>query len=236
MSGILQIVATPIGNIQDISLRAAKTLLTAEIIACEDTRKTGILLKEIAKLFSGYTETVKPRLLSYYDQTEISRSPEIIDLLKAGKNVALVSDAGTPTISDPGFKLVRAAIEEGITVKTFPGPSAVIAALSVSGLPTDRFFYVGYPPKKEGHRKEFWETLKKAGEELQTTIILYEAPHRILGTIDEMTTVFGEAQFVVMARELTKIYEETRRGTLLEMKNHFEKTEPKGEFVILFHL
>lgn len=231
--GILYIVATPIGNISDISLRAARTLLTAEIIACEDTRKTGILLKEIAKLFSGYTEHAKPKLLSYYDQTEMQKTPEIVELLLAEKDIVLVSDAGTPTISDPGFKLVRECIAQGIEVKAIPGSSAAVAALSVSGLPTDRFFFVGYPPKKDGHRQEFWIDLKKAKEELKTTLILYEAPHRIIQTIDEMIEVFGKDCHVVFARELTKIYEETVRGQLEAVKQHFTKNEPKGEFVVL---
>lgn len=231
--GILYVVATPIGNISDISLRAARTLLTADVIACEDTRKTGILLKEIEKLFSGYTERVKPKLLSYYDQTELQKAPEIIELLLAGKDVVLVSDAGTPTISDPGFKLIRECVAKGIEVKAIPGPSAAITALSVSGLPTDRFFFVGYPPKKDGHRMEFWNELKKAKEELKTTLILYEAPHRIIQMIDEMIGVFGKDHYVVFARELTKIYEETLRGSLEEILQHFAKTEPKGEFVIL---
>lgn len=232
--GNLYVVATPIGNMQDISLRAARTLLTAEIIACEDTRKTGILLSGIAKLFSGYEEKTKPYLISYYDQKELERIPEILALLKGGKDIVLVSDAGTPTISDPGFKLVRACVEEGIVVRTIPGPSAVVAALSISALPTDRFFFVGYPPKKDSHRKEFWETLKKAKEDLKTTIIFYEAPHRIQKTIAEMISVFGQEQSMVFCRELTKVYEETLRGTLLEMKDHFQKVEPKGEFVGLF--
>jgi 16S rRNA (cytidine1402-2'-O)-methyltransferase len=233
MSGILQIVATPIGNVQDISLRSARALLTAEIIACEDTRKTGILLKEVAKLFSGFQETVKPYLISYYDQTELQRIPEIVALLKSGKDIVLVSDAGTPTISDPGFKLVRECIAQGISVTPFPGPSAVIAALSISGLPTDRFLFVGYPPKKEGHRKDFWETMKKTKEELKTTLIFYEAPHRIIQTIEEMQKVWGEEQYVVLARELTKTYEEVLRGSLKEMQDHFQTKEPLGEFVIL---
>lgn len=229
--GNLYVVATPIGNIQDISLRAARTLLTAEIIACEDTRKTGILLSEIAKLFDGYEEKTKPYLISYYDQKELQRIPEMLSLLKGGKDIALVSDAGTPTISDPGFKLVRECIQEGITVKTIPGPAAVISALSIAGLPTDRFFFVGYPPKKESHRQKFWQELQKAKTDLKTTIIFYEAPHRILQTIDEMTTVFGEEQYMVFARELTKIYEETVRGSLRQIKEHFVKNEPRGEFV-----
>ena len=214
-------------------MRAAKTLLTADIIACEDTRKTGILLKEIAKLFSGYQETHKPYLISYYDQTELQKMPEILELLQNGKDVVLVSDAGTPTISDPGFKLVREAVAKGIPVKTIPGPSAVVAALSVSGLPTDRFLFVGYPPKKDANRQKFWRELKKAKEDLSTTVVLYEAPHRILQTIDEMIQIFGTDQYVVLARELTKIYEETLHKSLQEMKEHFTKSEPKGEFVIL---
>lgn len=231
--GILYIVATPIGNIQDIGLRAARTLLTADIIACEDTRKTGILLSAIAKLFSGYQERTKPRLISYYDQKELQKMPEILEILQAGKDVVLVSDAGTPTISDPGFKLVRECVQQGVIVQTIPGPSAVTASLSISGLPTDRFLFVGYPPKKEGNRKKFWEEIKHAKESLQTTIILYEAPHRILQTIGEMIEVFGNTQYVVVARELTKMYEEVQRGDLQEMKKHFTTTLPKGEFVVL---
>ncbi|HSD98401.1 MAG TPA: 16S rRNA (cytidine(1402)-2'-O)-methyltransferase [Patescibacteria group bacterium] len=231
--GTLYIVATPIGNISDISLRAARTLLTADIIACEDTRKTGILLKEVAKLFSGYQETAKPYLISYYDQTELQKMPEIIELLVSGKDIVLVSDAGTPTISDPGFKLVRECAEKGIPIKTIPGPSAVVAALSVSGLPTDRFLFVGYPPKKDSNRQKFWRQLHEAKETLQTTIILYEAPHRILQTLDEMISTWGESQYIVVSRELTKIYEETRRGSLIDLKQHFQTNEPRGEFVIL---
>ncbi len=233
MNGTLLIVATPIGNLQDISLRAARTLLTAKIIACEDTRRTGILLKEISKLFSGYQEEIKPRLLSFYDQVEMQKIPEIIEILKTGTDVVLVSDAGTPGISDPGFKLIRACIAAGIRVESLPGPSSVITALVVSGLPTDKFFFVGYPPKKEGHRKEFWKSLKNV--DMKTTVILFEAPHRILGTIEEMTEVFGEEKEVVFARELTKIYEEVLHLTLDKAKQHFTKTPPKGEFVILFH-
>lgn len=233
MQGTLYIVATPIGNIQDISFRAAKSLLTVEIIACEDTRKTGILLKEIAKLFSGYKETVKPRLISFYEEVEKGKMQEIVELLQAGKDMVLVSDAGTPAISDPGFKLVRECIAKGIKVRSIPGPSATIAALSVSGLPTDRFLFVGYPPKKEGHRKDFWEELLKIKKELRTTIILYEAPHRIVGTLDEMIEIFGIKQQIVIARELTKTYEEVRRESLQEAKEHFVQTEPKGEFVLL---
>ncbi len=232
--GTLYVVATPIGNISDISLRAARTLLTAEVIVCEDTRKTGILLKEVAKLFSGYQETVKPHLFSYYDQTEVQKMPEILELLEHGKDVVLVSDAGTPTISDPGFKLVRECAAKGIRIVAIPGPSAAVAALSVSGLPTDRFFFVGYPPKKDNHRMAFWQELQNAKQDMHTTIIFYEAPHRIQKTLEEMSSIFGKDQYVVLSRELTKLYEETLRGSLEKLIAHFAKIEPRGEFVVLF--
>lgn len=233
--GTLLIVSTPIGNLQDISLRAARTLLTARIIACEDTRRTGILLKEITKLFSGYQEDVKPRLISYYDQVEMQKIPEILEILKTGTDVVLVSDAGTPGISDPGFKLIRECIIRGIKVEAIPGPSSIITALVVSGLPTDKFFFVGYPPKKEGHRKAYWQSLKKSDEIMKSTIIFFEAPHRVIGTIEEMIEVWGEEKDIVFARELTKMYEEVLPFTLKEALHHFTSNPPKGEFVILFH-
>lgn len=229
----LFIVATPIGNLQDISLRAGRLLLTAEVIACEDTRRTGILLSEVAKVFSGYQETRKPKLLSYYDQVELQRIPEIVAILESGTDVVLVSDAGTPAISDPGFKLVRECIAQGIRVESIPGPSSVISALVVSGLPTDKFLFLGYPPKKEGHRMEFWKNLQEIQKVVKTTIIFFEAPHRIKGTLSEMTEVLGKDQRVVLCRELTKIHEEVLRGSLEELQNHFKTKEPKGEFVVL---
>ncbi|HEX7042150.1 MAG TPA: 16S rRNA (cytidine(1402)-2'-O)-methyltransferase [Patescibacteria group bacterium] len=234
--GTLLIVSTPIGNLQDISLRAARTLLTSSVIACEDTRRTGILLKEISKLFSGFHEEIKPKLISYYDQVEIQKIPEIVEILNTGTDVVLVSDAGTPGISDPGFKLIRECIKKEIKVEAIPGPSSVITSLVVSGLPTDKFFFLGYPPKKEGHRNEFWKNIVNVNSEIKTTFILFEAPHRIIGTIDEMINIFGEEFEVVFARELTKIYEEVLRFSLRKAKDHFSKIPPKGEFVILFNM
>ncbi len=236
MNGTLSIVATPIGNLQDISLRATKTLLTADIIACEDTRKTGLLLQEITKNLSVRPNVKKPRLISFYDQVEAEKTSEIIEFLQVGMHVALVSDAGTPTISDPGFKLVRAVIEAGLKVESVPGPSAVITALSVAGLPTDKFLFVGYPPKKDGHRKEFYQQLVTMGQTMKFTVILYEAPHRIKQTLDELAEVFGNAQHIVIARELTKIYEEVLRDSLENVQKHFSTHEPKGEFVLLFSI
>lgn len=234
--GTLYIVATPIGNLEDISLRAARTLLTVPVVACEDTRRAGILLSEIAKLFSGYQEVKKPKLISFYDEVEEKKVPEIVAILESGLDVALISDAGTPGISDPGYKLIRECIARNIALDALPGPSAVITSLVVSGLPTDKFLFLGYPPKKEGHRNEFWEKIKESGKLFKTTVILYEAPHRIKGTIEEMIVHFGKDQKVVFARELTKTYEEVLRDSLENLQTHFEKNEPRGEFVILLQV
>lgn len=226
--GILYIVATPIGNLQDITLRAIKILQSVDVIACEDTRKTGILLSRVLP-----ADALKPRLVSYYEQNELQRIPEIISALKDNLNIALVSDAGTPTISDPGFKLVRECIREGIRVESLPGPSSVITALTVSGLPTDKFLFVGYPPKKPGHRKTLFENLTKLP--VKTTIILFESPHHLIRTLEGMKEVFGDIDIVV-CRELTKIYEEIRREKISGSMEHFTKTIPKGEFVMLLHV
>ena len=226
--GILYIIATPIGNLEDITLRAIKILKTVDAIACEDTRKTGMLLSRILP-----EDINKPRLISYYEQNELQRIPEVINALKDGLNIALVSDAGTPTISDPGFKLVRECIREGIRVESIPGPSSVISSLVTSGLPTDKFLFVGYPPKKPGHRKTLFENLTKLP--IKTTIIFFEGPHHLLRTLSEMKEVFGDID-IVICRELTKIYEEIQRSKISSSIDHFTKTNLKGEFVILFHL
>ncbi len=228
--GNLYIVATPIGNLQDITLRAIEVLKTADAIACEDTRKTGMLLSRILSV-----DINKPRLISYYEQNELQRIPEIISALKNGLNIALVSDAGTPTVSDPGFKLVREAIKEGIKVESIPGPSSVITALTVSGLPTDKFLFVGYPPRKPGHRKTLFHNIASMIRIIKVTIIIFEAPHKLLRTLNEMQNEFGDIG-IVICRELTKIYEEIRREKISESLIHFENTAPKGEFVILFNI
>lgn len=231
--GILYIVATPIGNLQDITLRAIKILQSVDVIACEDTRKTGILLQKIAsENLQGHALEKKPCLVSYYEQNELQRIPEVIAAIKDGLNIALVSDAGTPTVSDPGFKLVRECIKEGIKVESIPGPSSVITALTVSGLPTDKFLFVGYPPKKTGHRKSFFENLGKLP--IKTTIIFFEGPHRLIRTLEGIMEAFGDVE-IVICRELTKIYEEIRREKISKSLEHFTKTLPKGEFVILLN-
>lgn len=234
--GTLYIVATPIGNLQDISIRALRTLFNVAIIACEDTRRTGLLLQKLVDEFGESKEDQKrPMLLSYYEQIEAQRIPEIIGYLTEGHDVALISDAGTPLISDPGFKLVRECLQQNIKVESVPGASSVLTALTSSGLPTDKFTFVGYPPHKSGHRMTFYENIKKAQESLKTTVILFEAPHKLKTTLEELKTVFGDIE-IVITRELTKIHEEIKSGKISDLQTHFKKTTPKGEFVLLFHL
>jgi 16S rRNA (cytidine1402-2'-O)-methyltransferase len=229
--GTLYIISTPIGNLDDISYRAAKTLFEVNVIACEDTRRTGMLLSH----FVNSENQQKPQLISYYEQNELQRILEIISLLISGLDVALVSDAGTPAISDPGFKLIREAIRQKIKVVSIPGASSVITALTTSGLPTDKFTFAGYPPRKPGHRKTFFENIKKSQEFLKTTVILFEAPHKIVKTLTEMQEIFGDID-VVLARELTKMHEEVRKEKISASLLHFKKKSPKGEFVLLFNL
>jgi len=233
--GMLYLVPTPIGNLADITLRSLRTLFDVDVIACEDTRRTGLLLEKLLTEFSpNPADKRKPQLLSYYDQVEVQRIPQVVSLLKSGKNVALVSDAGTPAISDPGFKLVRECIKENIKVESLPGASSVLTALTVSGLPTDKFLFVGYPPHKPGHRLDFFKNIKTSLESIKSTVIFFEAPHKLLTTLSDLQSVFSDIEIVV-CRELTKIHEEVRREKISDSLNHFKKTPPKGEFVILFH-
>jgi len=220
--GILYLVSTPIGNLEDITLRAKRVLSEVDVVACEDTRKTGLLLKRL--------DISKPKLLSYYEENELRRIPEIINLLKEEKNVALVSNAGTPTISDPGFKLVRECIKEDIKVEAIPGSSAILTALVSSGLPTDKFLFLGYLPKKEGKKKKILSSLP-----LKTTIIFFESPHRLLKSLEDLKDSFGDIE-IVICRELTKIHEEIRREKISKAITYFEKERLKGEFTLLFNI
>ncbi|MBI2442780.1 MAG: 16S rRNA (cytidine(1402)-2'-O)-methyltransferase [Candidatus Levybacteria bacterium] len=248
--GILYIVATPIGNLDDITIRAVRILLTVDAIVCEDTRKTGLLLKIIRDKYAemcsdndmynrlmhythAQTKNYHQKLISYYEQNEMQRIPGIMNALKNGLSIALVSDGGTPTISDPGFKLVREAIKEGIRVESIPGPTSAISALVSSGLPTDKFLFLGYPPRKAGHRKTFFENIKHSQKYIKATRILFEAPHKLVKTLEEMREVFGDME-IVIGRELTKVHEEIRRETISSALEHFTKKEPRGEIVILF--
>ena len=234
--GTLYLVPTPIGNLADITLRSLRTLFAVDIIACEDTRRTGLLLDKLLTEFSPNPQDKrKPQLLSYYDQVELQKIPHIIQLLQLGKDIALVSDAGTPAVSDPGFKLVRECIKESINIVSLPGASSVLTALTVSGLPTDKFLFAGYPPHKPGHRISFLQNLQTSLHTVSATVIIFEAPHKLLTTLSDVQSVFGDIALVI-CRELTKTYEEIRREKISDSLKHFTKTPPKGEFVILFHL
>ena len=225
--GNLFIVATPIGNLKDITLRAIEVLQNVEYIACEDTRKTGILLKEL-----GISR--KSMLISYYEQTEEARIPNILNLLSNGQDVALVSDSGTPLVSDPGFRLVREAKKLGFKVVSIPGPTAGISALVSTGLPPDKFLFLGFLPKKEGNRLKLLTEVKNSKTNLEATVIIYEAPHRLVKTLKSIESVFGEMLSLNVARELTKVHEEVFEMRIKELIGYYEKRAPKGEFVLLF--
>lgn len=237
--GTLYIVSTPIGTLQDITLRALKVLFEVDVIACEDTRRAGTLLETLSvpyhKLRNGNSNLHKPQLISYYEQNELRRIPEIISLLQRGQKVALISDAGTPALSDPGFKLIRECVRHALSIEAIPGPSAVITALVVCGLPTDKFLFLGYPPQKKGHRIKFFESVLQSIQFVQSTVLFYEAPHKLLTTLRDLQGVFGNIPIAV-CRELTKMHEEVRRETIEEAIAHFQQVAPKGEFVIAFHL
>ena len=228
--GNLYIVATPIGNLQDISFRAIETLKKVDFVLCEDTRKTGFLLEKMI----GH-KIPKEKLGSYYEQNELKRIPDVLNLLTADLNVALVSDAGTPLISDPGFKLVRECLDKKIKVVSIPGPSSVTAALSVSGLPTDKFLFLGFLPKRSGHRMSLLKNVEKSQKFIQPTVVFFETPHRIKVVLEELQSVFGDVEIVV-CRELTKIYEEVKKNKISVFIKNYQKVKPKGEIVILFNL
>lgn len=219
--GILYIVSTPIGNLGDISLRAIETLQKVDLILAEDTRKTGTLLKSLK---------IKKNLLSFYEHNELARIPQVIDFLKKGQNLALVSDAGTPTISDPGFKLIREAITQGLKIESIPGASAALAALVVSGLPTDKFIFLGYLPKKQGKATKIIKQIA----DLDFTIILFESPKRLLRNLKLLKDLLGNKSTVV-ARELTKLHEEYLRGDIEDIIEHFKKNPIKGEITLIIH-
>ncbi len=217
-SGILYLVATPIGNLEDITYRAVKVLSSVDLIAAEDTRKTKILLDHY-----GIT---KP-MMSYYSYNEKTRAPQLIEKLIAGQSIALVSDAGTPGISDPAFHIVQQALENRISIIPIPGPTAFISALIASGLPTDRFVFEGFLPLKKGRKTKF-ESLKTESR----TMVLYESPHRIRKTLADIYNIFGNRN-VVVARELTKKFEEIVRGPIQSVLVEMEKKEPRGEYVVI---
>ena len=217
--GTLYLVATPIGNLADITHRALDVLRNVAVIACEDTRHTRKLLQHYG---------VSTRTISYHEHNEQQRAQELVQQLQEGNDVAVVSDAGTPSISDPGFRLVRAAIENDIPVVPVPGPSALISALVAAGLPTDEFFFGGFLPAKANARRARFTELKS----VPGTLVFYEAPHRLAETLNDAREILGEREAVV-ARELTKLHEEIRRGRLSELAKHYGTEEPRGEIVLL---
>jgi 16S rRNA (cytidine1402-2'-O)-methyltransferase len=219
IAGRLYVVGTPIGNIRDITFRAVEILKSSDLIACEDTRHTRILLDKYE---------IRTPTTSYHKFNTKTKTAFIINKIKEGKTVALVSDAGMPGISDPGRELVKAAAQENISIEVIPGASALISAISVSGLKADRFAFEGFPPVKPSARKEFF---RKLANEERTTVI-YEAPHRILSTLAELKEHFGDRNMCA-ARELTKKFEEVARGRISELIKKFSRTKPRGEFVLI---
>ena len=220
MPGTLYLIPTPIGNLEDITLRAIAVLKSVDSVICEDTRQT-------VKLLNHYG--IKKNLLSFYSYNQFKRIPALLEALRAGKNLALVSDGGTPGISDPGFFLVSKALSENIPVVSLPGPAAFITALVASGLSTDGFVFLGFLKRKAGKMKK--ELLKAS--ELGKTIVFYESVHRIKKTIELLKEIFPEDTKVVLARELTKTFEEYIRGTLKEVIEAVKNRELKGEFVVM---
>ena len=217
--GTLYLVATPIGNLEDITLRAIRTLKECDLVAAEDTRRTGQLLKHLG---------ISKPMLSYFQFNEAKRSEEIIERLRRGERIALVTDAGSPGISDPGERVVKAALGAGLRVEPVPGPSALVAALTASGLPTEEFHFIGFLPHKSGQRRKQLERLR----DFAGTLVLYESPYRIGKLLGEIREVLP-GRHVVLGRELTKKFEEFLRGTPEELLQILEKRALKGEFVVM---
>ena len=218
--GPLYVVGTPIGNLEDMTFRAVRILQSVDVIAAEDTRHTGKLLQHFE---------VKTPQLSYHEHNRNERLPELLSQLSEGKAIALVTDAGMPGISDPGYELVKACIEAGIQVVPIPGATAGITALSAAGLPTDRFVFEGFLPTKGQQRQKRLESLQAESR----TLILYESPHHLRATLQDLAEGLGHDRRIVLARELTKLYEEFWRGTIEEAIAHYTQVEPKGEFTLV---
>lgn len=217
--GILYLVPTPVGNLEDMTYRAIRVLREADLILCEDTRTSGILLKHFE---------IQNKLMAHHKFNEHGTSAQLVERLKAGETIALISDAGTPGISDPGFFLAREAVAAGVTVQTLPGATAFVPALVSSGLPCDRFCFEGFLPQKKGRATALAQLAKE-----ERTMIFYESPYRVLKTLEQFAEVFGADRQVSCCREISKVHEESVRGTLSDVIAHFREIPPKGEFVIV---
>ncbi len=227
-AGRLRIVATPIGNLADLSPRAREALLSADLIACEDTRRTGRLFQSLAAGRDGSAE--RPPLLPLHDHNEDRQIGRVLERLEQGDAVTLVSDAGTPLVSDPGYRLVRSALERNLPVEALPGPSAILAALVVSGLPPYPFTFLGFPPPKQGKRRRFFE----AHAELPHTVVFFESPRRAAASLADAAATFGPDRNAALARELTKLHEEVLRGSLEEIAAQAaESGKLRGEVTIV---
>lgn len=217
--GMLYVVPTPVGNMEDMTLRALRILKEADVVLAEDTRTSGVLLKHF---------DIRARLMSYHKFNEHQVVGMFVSRMEAGETMALVSDAGTPAISDPGFLLVRACVERGVEVQCLPGPTAFVPALVDSGLPCDRFCFEGFLPQKKGRATQL---ASLASEE--RTMVFYESPHRVAKTLQQMSEAFGSRRKAAAVREISKVHEETVRGTLAELATYFAENEPRGEFVLV---
>jgi 16S rRNA (cytidine1402-2'-O)-methyltransferase len=218
----LILLGAPLGNVGDASTRLRDVLGSADIVAAEDTRRLTRLLREL-------DVTVPGRIVSYFEGNEQRRTPELVDALTGGATVALITDGGMPSVSDPGFRLVRAALEAGVPVTSAPGPSAVTTALALSGLPSDRFCFEGFPPRKPGERRALFTRM--AGE--PRTLVFFEAPHRVADTLADLAAAFGPDRPAALCRELTKVYEEIRRAPLGELASSAVEDPPRGEITLV---
>lgn len=222
---MLYLIPTPIGNLKDITLRSLETLKEVDAIICEDTRRTKILL--------NFYQIEKP-LIVLNDFNENKTFTSILDRLNLGQNLALVSDAGTPLISDPGFKLVREALKQNIQVDSLPGASAVTTALTLSALPPDKFLFLGFLPDKQGNREKIYQQISQVKDILNLTFILFISPYKILNTLEELSQKFGDIN-IVLAKELTKIHQNVKSLPISEWINQYKKNKPKGEYVLLIN-
>ena len=217
---MLDLIPTPVGNMEDMTFRAIRLLKEADVVLCEDTRTSGILLKHF--------QIEGKRLMAHHKFNEHGTAKNIVERLKSGETICLITDAGTPGISDPGFFLVREAVEAGIEVQTLPGATAFVPALVSSGLPCDRFCFEGFLPQKKGRQTRIEELSHET-----RTMIIYESPRRIVKTLEQLAVAFGEDRRMSACREISKVHEESVRGTIAEVLAHFKETEPKGEFVLI---